>query len=269
MPRRPRICPAGVCFHVLNRAVARLRLFEKPEDYEAFERVLGEAFKRHSLPIFAYCVMPNHWHFVVRPQTDEQLSEFFRWLTHTHTMRWHAHYHTQGTGHLYQGRFRTFAIEKDDHFLAVLRYVERNPLRANLCKRAEDWKFGSAWRIAHRDGELLASWPVPEPQDWRSFVNKAQTGAELEAIRHSVVHGTPYGNKGWVTRFTVLRSIPNSRATLLIPSPLSIRASTSRTLSSRSISPSPGSSRLGFKNSSFPLSSMKSPFLLPQGGNFK
>jgi len=81
MPRRPRICPAGVCFHVLNRAVARLRLFEKREDYEAFERVLSEAFERYSLPIFAYCVMPNHWHFVVRPQTDTQLSECFRWLS--------------------------------------------------------------------------------------------------------------------------------------------------------------------------------------------
>lgn len=203
MPRRPRICPAGVCFHVLNRAVARLRLFEKREDYDAFERVLTEAFERYSLPIFAYCVMPNHWHCVVRPQTDEQLSEFFRWLTHTHTMRWHAHYHTQGTGHLYQGRFKTFAIEEDDHFLAVLRYVERNPLRAHLCKRAEDWKFGSAWRRANRDGKLLASWPVPEPQNWRSFVNEPQTEAELEAIRHSVVRGTPYGNKGWVTQSAV------------------------------------------------------------------
>ena len=94
MPRRPRICPAGVCFHVLNRAVARLPLFEKPEDYEAFERVLQEAFERYPLPIYAYSVMPNHWHFVVRPKTAKQLSAFFRWLTHTHTMRWHAHYGT-------------------------------------------------------------------------------------------------------------------------------------------------------------------------------
>ena len=88
MPRRPRICPAKTCFHVLNRAVARLTLFEKAEDYEAFERVLVEAVAKEGLPIFAYTVMPNHWHFVVRPETDSQLSDFFRWLTHTHTMRW-------------------------------------------------------------------------------------------------------------------------------------------------------------------------------------
>ena len=104
MPRRPRICPARMCFHVLNRAVARRTLFEKPDDYEAFERVLESAIERVRLPIFAYAVMPNHWHFVVRPKTKSQLSDFFRWLTHTHTMRWHAHYHThtQGTGHLYR-----------------------------------------------------------------------------------------------------------------------------------------------------------------------
>ncbi|MCI0492655.1 MAG: transposase [Planctomycetes bacterium] len=68
MPRRRRVCPAGECFHVLNRAVARLPLFEKPADFDAFERVMAEAMEREPLPIFAYTVMTNHWHFVVRPQ---------------------------------------------------------------------------------------------------------------------------------------------------------------------------------------------------------
>ena len=122
MPRRPRICPAGTCFHVINRALARLTLFEKQEDYEAFERVLALAHERVHLGIFAYCVMPNHWHFVVCPKTDTQVTDFFRWLTHTHTMRWHAHYHTEGTGHLYQGRFKTFPIQEDEHLVSVLRY---------------------------------------------------------------------------------------------------------------------------------------------------
>jgi putative transposase len=203
MPRRPRICPAGVCFHVLNRAVARLPLFEKDEDYLAFERVLQEAFEREPLPIFAYCVMPNHWHFVVRGETKYQVSDFFRWLTHTHTMRWHAHHRTSGTGHLYQGRFKTFPLEEDEHLLAVLRYVERNPLRANLCNLAEAWRYSSAWRRTSGDQEaqsLLAPWPVPRPRQWRHYVNKPQSEAEVAAIRTSVQRGTPYGTETWVSQ---------------------------------------------------------------------
>lgn len=147
--------------------------------------------------------MSNHLHFVVRPETDQQLSDFFRWLTHTHTMRWHAHYGTQGTGHLYQGRFKTFPIEQDDYLLSVLRYVERNPVRAELCERAEDWRYGSAWRNAYGDKasrSRLAPWPNPRPRQWRSFVNKPQTESEVESVRRSVLRGTPFGSQNWITQ---------------------------------------------------------------------
>ena len=137
MARSKRICPAGEVFHVLNRSVARLPLFEKPADYHAFLQVIDETWAIVPLPIFAMAVMPNHWHFVVRPTTDEQVSEFFRRLAGTHTMRWHAHYGTGGTGHLYQGRFKSFPVATDDYLLMLMRYVERNPLRARLCKAAE------------------------------------------------------------------------------------------------------------------------------------
>ena len=187
----------------MNRAVARLSLFEKQDDYEAFERVLAEAHVRVPLPILSYVVMPNHWHFVVRPETDSQVSEFFRWLTHTHTMRWHAHYHTEGTGHLYQGRFKTFPVEDDEHLLAVLRYVERNPLRASLCQTAEDWQFGSMWRRVFGDEKsraILSDWPVPRPRLWKSIVNRLQNEKELEALRRCVKKGCPYGSDDFVTQ---------------------------------------------------------------------
>jgi putative transposase len=119
--------------------VARLPLFQKDGDYEAFERVLTLALKKYPIRLLAYCVMPNHWHMVLWPREDGELSAFLRWLTLTHSMRWHTHYHTTGTGHLYQNRFKSFPIEADDHLYTVLRYVERNALRANLVKRAEDW----------------------------------------------------------------------------------------------------------------------------------
>src|SRR5438876_1050570 len=164
MPRIARRAPKGLVYHALNRAVARLPLFQKEADYEAFERVLAEVHARVPLEIFAYCVMPNHWHFVLRPTQDDQLTDFFRRLAHTHTMRWHAHYHTSGTGHLYQGRFKAFPVESDDHLLTVLRYVERNALRAKLVKRAQDWRWSSLWRRCGADDaarELLSVWPCP------------------------------------------------------------------------------------------------------------
>jgi putative transposase len=183
-----------------------LPLFEKPEDYEAFERVLAESYEREKLPIFAYCAMPNHWHFLVRPRTKHQVTSFFRWLTNTHTMRWHAHHHTEGSGHLYQGRFKAFPIQEDEHLLSVLRYVERNPLRANLCQRAEDWRWSSLWRRKHADrveSHFLPAWPIERPRQWVSHVNKPQTGAELEAIRHSIKRRTPFGSEQWVSRSAV------------------------------------------------------------------
>jgi putative transposase len=206
MPRRPRICPAGTCFHVINRAVARLTLFEKDDDYAAFERVLSLAHLRVPLPIFSYILMPNHWHFVVQPETDSQVTDFFRWLTHTHTMRWHAHYHTEGTGHLYQGRFKTFPIEEDEHLLAVFRYTERNALRANLCERAEDWKYGSLWRSvfgSEESVELLSDWPIDRPRTWVAMVNRTQNAAEEKAIRKCLKKGQPYGGDHFVSQSAI------------------------------------------------------------------
>jgi len=188
-------------FHCLNRSVARLSLFEKDADYEAFECVLAEAHARIPLRILDYAVMPKHWHFVVWPQTDEQVSAFFQLLTVTHSMRWHAHYHTSGTGRLYQGRFKSFPVQNDDHLLTVLRYVERNPVRAQLAKRVEDWRWGSAWRRAHgtsKGKRLLATWPVPGPRDWLDFANTPQTEDEVAALRKCARRGTPFGDDQWM-----------------------------------------------------------------------
>jgi putative transposase len=201
MPRTKRICPAGEVFHILNRAVARLTIFEKPEDYEAFMRVLDETWQIVPLPIFAMVAMPNHWHFVVRPETADQVSEFFRRLTVMHTMRWHAHYKTGGTGHLYQGRFKSFPIQSDNHLLTVMRYVERNPVRANLTELAEEWKWSSAYRRRRfPEGSPWLAIPndPPLPRNWRSWVNKVETDAELQSLRNSVKRGLPFGDAQWI-----------------------------------------------------------------------
>lgn len=207
MARTKRICPAGEVFHVLNRAVARLPIFEKPEDYAAFMRAVEETWEIVPLPIYAMVAMPNHWHFVVRPETSDQVSEFFRRLTVTHTMRWHAHYQTGGTGHLYQGRFKSFPIQTDGHLLTVMRYVERNPVRAGFIDLAEDWQWSSAYARLQRAGEhrwLTIPDEPPLPRNWRSWVNKVETESELNALRRSVKRGVPYGDDRW-TRSSAVR----------------------------------------------------------------
>jgi putative transposase len=203
MPRGPRHAPGGFVYHALNRAVARLPLFQKKADYDAFERVMALALEKHPTRLLAYCLMPNHWHMVLWPRHDGELTAFLRWLTHTHTMRWHAHFHTSGTGHLYQGRFKSFPIEADEHLLTVLRYVERNAKRANLVRRAEQWHWSSLWRRHGGDAaalKLLSPWPVREPDDWLTIVNQPQTEAELEALRQSVHRNQPFGSAHWTQR---------------------------------------------------------------------
>jgi putative transposase len=202
MPRAKRICPGGMVFHCLNRAVARLTIFEKAADFQAFERVIEEAHERLPLRILAYTLMPNHWHLVVWPREDTDVTEFFQWLTVTHTMRWHAHFGTSGSGHLYQGRFKSFPVQTDEHLLTVLRYVERNPLRAGLVQRAEQWRWGSAWAdpagAARKD--WLSPWPIDRPRNWLDLVNRPQTEDEVAAVRNSIRRGTPFGSERWINR---------------------------------------------------------------------
>jgi putative transposase len=202
MPRRARGLVGGMAYHVLNRANGRLRLFRKPADFAAFEKVLVEARQRVPLRILAYVVIPNHWHLVVWPASGhgEQVSEFFRWLTVTHSQRWHAGHDTSGSGHVYQGRFKSFPIESDRHLATVMRYVERNPLRAGLVRRAEEWQWGSLWRRRHGTAEeqtLLNDPPIQLPRDWTAYVNRPEREAELAALRTCVVRGQPFGDEAW------------------------------------------------------------------------
>ena len=205
MPRRARSIVGGLIYHVLNRSNGRATLFRKAADYEAFARTLAEAHERLPLRILSFCVMPNHWHFVVWPRrsADEEVSEFFRWLTVTHTQRWHAHHGTSGTGHLYQGRFKSFPIEQDEHFYTVARYVERNPLRAHLVERAEDWRYGSLGLRtagAAQEQAILTPWPLPVPRQWVAHVNQPQSEAEADAVRRSIRKSAPFGGEAWTRR---------------------------------------------------------------------
>jgi putative transposase len=183
-------------YHVLNRANRGARIFQHPCDYETFETVLSEALDRLPMRLLAYCIMPTHWHLVLWPKEGDHLSKFMSWLTTTHVRRWTAYRELDGMGHLYQGRFKSFPVHTDGHFLTVCRYVERNPVRASLAKRAEDWQWGSLWRRVHGNAahpSLLAEWPLPLPANWLHWVNQPLTDAEAEALRKCVATGNAYG----------------------------------------------------------------------------
>jgi putative transposase len=203
MPRRPRVATGGLVYHVLNRRVGRLPLFEKVGDYLAFEQILQEATAQRRLRLLAYCLMPNHWHLLLWPWADGELSEGMRWITVTHTQRWPAHHQTAGTGPLYQGRFKSFPVQTDEHFLTVARYVERNALRAMLVSRVEEWRWSSMWVRERGDatqGAWLSDWPVARPRNWVTWVNEPETSVELEALRVSVNRGRPFGSEVWQVR---------------------------------------------------------------------
>jgi putative transposase len=205
MPRPLRNIVGGYAYHVLNRANGRLRLFRKDADFAAFENLLAEAHERLPLRILAYTVMSNHWHFIVWPKRGhgEKVSDFFRWFTLTHSQRWHAHHGTSGMGHVYQGRFKSFPIASDEHLLATIRYVERNPLRAGLVRRAEDWRWGSLHRRVAGTSEeraLLAEPPTPLGRNWVEHVNEPQSEAEELALQTCIARGKPFGSEQWTKK---------------------------------------------------------------------
>jgi putative transposase len=200
MSRPPRAAEGGLIYHALNRANAGLAIFDEDGDYDAFDRVLTEAVARYNMRLLAYCLMPSHFHLVVWPEADGDLSRFMRWLTMTHTQRWHAHHASAGSGHLYQGRFKSFPVQDDGHFLTLCRYVERNALRAGLVTRAEDWRWGSLWRhVARRatSGPTLTPWPVARSRGWARRVNEPLSPAEDEALQRAIRRGQPFGSDGW------------------------------------------------------------------------
>ncbi len=172
-------------------------MFHQPGDYQAFRTLLQEASARVPMRVLAYCLMPNHFHLAVWPQHDGDLSRWMQWLLTAHVRRYHRHYHS--SGHVWQGRFKAFPIQHDEHLLMVLRYIERNPLRADFVARAEEWLWSSLRERGRTDSGLHVG-PVPQPTDWVEWVNMPMTDVEVEWVRHSVNRGTPLGSEGWVRR---------------------------------------------------------------------
>lgn len=200
MPRPPRADAAGQIYHALNRGNDRKTIFHKEADYQAFEHVLAEGLQKFPVALYSYCWMPNHWHMVLSPREDGAMSQLMYWVTMTHTARHHAHYDRVGFGHLYQGRYKSFPTQNDDHFFTLCRYVERNAVSAKLCDAAEKWPHGSLfnWRNPGACIVNLAAWPIPRLPNWVERVNRKLDKNRLDQLRRAIARGQPFGDPGWV-----------------------------------------------------------------------
>lgn len=205
MPRIARVDVGNHVYHVINRAVMRLEIFSTKEEFQLFEKLLASASEETGMRILAYVLMPNHWHLLLHTENDGDLGLFMHRLTNTHTRRVHSLTGTIGHGPIYQGRYKSFLIQNDVHLLTVLKYIERNPVRAGLSSRAEQWQWGSAWRRVRGTSsqkKLLVQLPVPIPEEYQAWINTPESSEELKNVRVSVNKGTPFGKESWQEKMT-------------------------------------------------------------------
>jgi putative transposase len=187
----------------MNRSAKRLPLFREAGAYRQFLQVLTEALVRRPVRLLAFCVMPTHWHLVLWPYRQTDLSRFGQWLTLTHALRWHRFNGSQGGGAVYQSRYKAIPVQGDHHFYTVVRYVERNPVRAGLVSQAEEWEWGSASPLQQAGPIRLSPWPVDRPPEWRDIVNGVEPADELRRLRELVARSLPVGDQDWSRRFMV------------------------------------------------------------------
>ncbi|MCK9351589.1 MAG: transposase [Candidatus Paceibacterota bacterium] len=201
MPRNERVDVGGEVYHVINRGNGRQTIFQNEEDYLLFESLLEHAKEFIvDMRIIAYTIMPNHWHLVLYPKKDGDLSLFMHWLTTSHTRKHHVMKENIGGGHLYQGRYKSFLVDTDSYFLSVFKYVERNPMRAKLTENCEDWRWGSSWRRSNgseKEKKLLSSPLVDFPEKYSVWINKPEKEDDVVKIRNSINKGVPYGRDIW------------------------------------------------------------------------
>ena len=197
MPRIPRGQQGGCAYHVINRGNDRTTVFNKTQDYEAFLSLLIEAKKRHRVKMFGFCLMPNHFHLVVEPAHQTALSQFMQWLLTSHVRRYHRHYAT--SGHIWQGRFKSFPIQRDEHLITVLRYVLQNPIRAGLSSTAQEWSWSSL-----RKPRLTDPCPIDDEDQWSEQLGELLRGDQLAIVRECLNRQRPFGKPDWQAQMAAM-----------------------------------------------------------------
>ena len=173
MARPRRNTAPDAIHHIVNRGNRKKLIFRKEGDYRAFVEILEQAVDKFGVRLIAFCVMPNHWHLVVWPDQRVSISAFMHWVTSTHVRRYHLHHGLTGTGHLYQARYRNHVCKDDRGVLAVMRYVEGNPVAAGIVRRAQSWRWSSLrMRMDGADRGFLSDPPITLPENWPTYINE-------------------------------------------------------------------------------------------------
>ena len=197
MPRTGRIIYDGLIYHVLNRGNDRKLIFADSDDYSRFIELMREAAHRHPVNLFAYCLMPNHFHMVLQAPIAADLAHFMHWLATSHVRRYQTKF--DSTGHVWQGRYKDFPVQSDHHLITLVRYVEGNPVRAGLVHSCMEWPWSSVNERLSPMVETPMLTPIPTelPANWAQFVDTPLFAKEIEGLRLGVNKQIPFGDAVW------------------------------------------------------------------------
>jgi len=206
MPRTARVVIPGCTHHVTQRGNNRQDVFFVDSDREVFLQYLREAAERFALQVEGYCLMTNHIHLVVTPKREDSLAEALKRVNQLYAQyvnRLHGR-----SGHLWENRFFSCPLDQE-HVWRVLVYVERNPVRARLCRKAWTWQWSSA--AAHCGGEDpwglldLASWKRDmSPARWRGMLERPDDDRLAASLQRATSRGRPLGSDKFVAKLETL-----------------------------------------------------------------
>src|SRR5882672_4243084 len=190
MARLARVVAAGVPHHVTQRGNRRQKVFFGDDDYRAYKALLAEGCRAAGVVVWAYCLMPNHVHLILVPKDDDGLRAALGEAHRRYTR--HVNFREGWRGYLWQGRFASCPMD-EAYLLASARYVELNPVRARLARRARDWRWSSARaHLAEKDDELVRVAPLGElAPDWAGFLGQGLQPEEHAAVRAGERTGRP------------------------------------------------------------------------------
>lgn len=208
MSRIPRIVAVGFPHHIIQRGNNRQKVFFAQANRRKYLDLLKEYSQKWNASILAYCLMDNHIHLLIRPQNQESLAKLMQGVTLSYTKYHNKRYNK--TGRLWESRYYSCVVDEEDYLWAVARYIEQNPVRARIVRRAEDYPYSSAsGHIKGTKDEILNEILLLEEErsDYIKFVKASIPEREIKSIRLSTKRGKPLGDAGFIAKIGRLLNI--------------------------------------------------------------